>query len=65
MRKFIEHIDVGYSLYVTERLRTFISNPDLGFRTSGSTAEKEAAEFILTRIYKDRTFKLQKGKSDR
>ena len=47
MRKFIEHIDVGYSLYVTERLRTFISNPDLGFRTSGSTAEKEAAEFIL------------------
>ena len=47
MRDFVKYIDTDYSVYVTESLIKFVSNPDLGYRTSGSQAEKDAAEFLL------------------
>ena len=52
MSDFVKHIDTDYSLYVIEELRKFGSNPDLGFRTSGSEAEKKAADFILSEYEK-------------
>ena len=47
MSDFVKYIDTDYSLYVIEKLRSFVSNQELGFRTSGSEAEKQAADFIL------------------
>lgn len=52
MSSFVNHIDTDYSLYVVEELRKMGSNPDLGFRTSGSEAEKKAADFILSEYEK-------------
>lgn len=50
--KFIENIDVSYSLKVTETLRGFVSNEVLGFRTAGSEAEKKAADFLYNEFKK-------------
>lgn len=52
MGDFVKHIDTDYSLYVVEELRKMGSNPELGFRTSGSEAEREAANFILSEYEK-------------
>ena len=40
-------IDLSYSLGIIEKLISFGSNPELGFRTSGSAAEFAAADFLF------------------
>lgn len=44
--EFTKYLDMQYSLGIIEKLISFQSNPDLGYRTSGSAAEFAAADFL-------------------
>ena len=44
--KFSKHVDLNYTLGLMEKLISFKSNPDLGYRTSGSAAEIAAGDFL-------------------
>lgn len=44
--EFTKYIDVNYALGVMEKLISFQSNPELGYRTSGSAAEFAAADYL-------------------
>ena len=44
--EFTKYLDINYSLGVLEKLRTFKTNPVLGFRSSGSAAEFAAADYL-------------------
>lgn len=44
--EFTKHLDLNYTLGVMEKLISFKSNPDLGYRTSGSAAEFAAADWL-------------------
>ena len=46
LNAFYESVDADYSYDVMQKLISFQTNEDLGFRTAGSAAEKEAAEYI-------------------
>lgn len=48
--KFTQYLDVNYSLGVIEKLNSYESNPDLGYRTSGSAAEFAAAEYLYNEM---------------
>ena len=47
---FKKYIDEKYSLEIINQLITFGSNPELGFRTSGSAAEHSAADFLYNEM---------------
>ncbi|MDY3052057.1 MAG: M28 family peptidase [Ndongobacter sp.] len=44
--KFTQYLDMSYSLSVMDKLIGFQSNPELGYRTSGSAAEFAAADYL-------------------
>ena len=44
--QFMEHVDVDYGYDLAQKLGTFRTNETLGFRTVGSFAEHEAADFL-------------------
>lgn len=46
MATFSKHLDLNYTLNLMEKLISFKSNPDLGYRTSGSAAEVAAGDFL-------------------
>ncbi len=45
---FYDCVDPAYSLGVMEKLRSFTTNDDLGFRTAGSSAELAAGDYLVS-----------------
>ncbi len=45
-KKLIEKVDTEFGYEVMEKLTTFKTNKDLGYRTAGSKAEQEAGDYI-------------------
>lgn len=48
--EFTKYLDMNYPLGVIDKLISFQSNPDLGYRTSGSAAEFAAADYLYTEM---------------
>lgn len=50
--QYIEYLDMDYSYNVSCNLLNFKTNPDLGYRTAGSKAEHEAADYLVSEMEK-------------
>ena len=50
--EFTKYLDMNYPLDVIDKLISFQSNPDLGYRTSGSAAEFAAADYLYDEMKK-------------
>ncbi|MBF0715240.1 M28 family peptidase [Gemelliphila palaticanis] len=52
LNNYVEKINTGYSFDISKSLLKYKTNKDLGYRTAGSKAEHEAAEYLFTEMIK-------------